>query len=190
MAGDLNSTTRLLNLYGRGERQVELELLEAIYGHLHELAERNMRGQSPGHTLQPTALVHEAWMRIAKHEELEFDDRAQFYALASKVMRSVLVDHSRRAQREKRGGGRAMLSLDQVGAVPEQGVPSAVDILALEEGLVRLGEADPELCRLVEMRFFGGLKHEEIAEVMGVSVRTVERHWRAARAFLSTELSA
>jgi RNA polymerase sigma factor (TIGR02999 family) len=189
MGQDASSTTRLLNRYGRGERQVEPELLEAIYAQLHLLAERNMRGQSPGHTLQPTALLHEAWMRIVAQEALEFDGRAQFYGLASKVMRSVLVDHSRRAGREKRGGGQPLMSLDTVEPAHADGATTTVDILALEEGLVRLAAADPELCRLVELRFFGGLTHTEIAEALGISVRTVERHWRAARAFLSAELS-
>jgi RNA polymerase sigma factor (TIGR02999 family) len=189
MGDDPSSTTRLLNRYGRGERQVEPELLEAIYGQLHELARRNMRGQPPGHTLQPTALVHEAWMRIAGQEQLEFDGRSQFYGLASRVMRSVLVDHARRAQREKRGGGRTVVSLETATPEAEPLGASVADVLALEEALVRLAEADAELCRLVELRFFGGLSHEEIARMRDVSVRTVERHWRAARAFLSAELS-
>ena len=190
MSPEPPDTTRLLNRYGRGERAVEPELLDSIYTQLHALAQSNMRGQSPDHTLQATALVNEAWMRIQRQNELEFDGRAQFFALASRVMRSVLVDHSRSAQRRKRGEGQPLLSLDdaELGPAVKSGI-SAVEVLALEDALERLERADADLCRLVELRFFGGLSHREIAEVQQVSVRTVERQWRAARAFLNAELA-
>lgn len=188
MASRPGDATRLLNRYGRGEREVERELLAAIYGELHALAVDQMERQPPAHTLQPTALIHEAWLRLVRQDELEFATRAQFYALASRVMRSVLVDHARRATRDKRGGGARRLSfeeLDEGGADPGR---RALEVLSLEEALRELERVEPDLCRLVELRFFGGLSHAEIAEAMDVSLRTVERNWRAARAFLSAEL--
>jgi RNA polymerase sigma factor (TIGR02999 family) len=189
MSGEENRTTRLLERYLGGEREVEVELLERVYGELRELAGAHMRGQSPGHTLQPTALMHEAWMRIAGQEELEFGGRSQFYALASKVMRSVLVDHARRQNREKRGGGRGRMTLDPALDADEGSAEPSVDLLDLEQGLERLEEIDPDLTRVVEMRFFGGLSHPEIAEATGASLRTVERNWRTARAWLQANLS-
>ncbi len=189
MPSEENPTTRLLNRYLRGERAVEDELLAHVYDELRELAAAHMRGQSPNHTLQPTALMHEAWMRIAGQEELAFDGRSQFYALASKVMRSVLVDHARKGKREKRGGNRQRVTLDPALDADEGSAQPSVDLLDLEEGLNRLEEIDPSLSRVVEMRFFGGLSHGEIAEATSSSLRTVERNWRAARAWLQANLT-
>lgn len=186
----VRDTTQLLNRYGRGEKGVEAQLLAAVYQELHQLAASHMRDQAASHTLQPTALIHEAWLRLVRQEELEFDGRAQFFQLASKIMRSVLVDHARQARREKRGGGRRRLSLDTSAGAGEHGTGSdELDLLALEEGLQRLEEIEPGLCRVVEMRFFGGLSHPEIARATGTSLRTVERNWRLARAWLQSNLS-
>ena len=185
-AADPGRTTRLLNQYGGGNRGVENELLEAVYEELRSLAVSHMKRERREHTLQPTALINEAWLRIAKQENLAFDARSQFYRLASKIMRSVLVDHARAANRDKRGGERQRISLERA---PEPWVGAEVDLIALEDCLRRLEEVDPDLCRIVELRFFGGLKHPEIAATLEMSLRSVERSWRTARAWLHTELA-
>jgi RNA polymerase sigma factor (TIGR02999 family) len=177
--------TQLLNRFGDGEVEVEAELLQLVYDDLRGLARQQLGAQAGQHTLQPTALVHEAWLRLGRQAHLQFDRRRQFFMLASKVMRSVLLDHARGANREKRGGGRLRVSLvDRLGELTP-----ALDLIALEEALVRLENHDPDLVRLVELRFFSGLAHAEIAEVMKVSIRTIERHWRYVRAWLHNELT-
>jgi len=185
LSADPKTTTRLLNRLGKGDPAAAEELVPRVYAELHRLAEQHMAGQGPRHTLQPTALVNEAWARLAVQEELEFDGRDPFYALASRIMRTVLVDHARARNAEKRGGDRRRVTLldEEEG---EQGVE--LDILALDEALQRLKAMDPELHALVELRFFGGLKHPAIARVQGTSLRTVERNWRLARAWLQGEL--
>lgn len=186
-APDPQQMTLLLNRYGRGEA-VEEELLAAVYEDLHGLAATFMREQAAAHTLQPTALIHEAWMRLARQEDLHFDARSQFFRLASRVMRSVLVDHARRKHRDKRGGGRERLTLELAIDADERGSAGELDLLDLDDALVRLDAIEPELARVVEMRFFGGLSHPEIARATGSSLRTVERHWRTARAWLQANL--
>lgn len=177
---DPGRTTRLLNRYGGGDRSVEEELLASVYEELRSLAEVQMRGQPANHTLQPTALLHEAWMRLARQSTLEFDARAQFYRLASQVMRSVLVDHARKATRKKRGGDLRRISFEE----SARGGVDEVDLVELDECLEHLERLDPDLARVVEMRFFGGLSHPEIADALGLSLRKVERTWRIARAWL------
>lgn len=183
-------TTRLLNLYSEGDHSVEPQLLESVYTELHQLAAACMRGRAGEHTLQPTALINEAWLRLVRQDELHFDGRAQFFQLASKIMRSVLVDHARRTLRDKRGGGKRPVPLDEAQDSPAEGrLLSLHDVLDLEEGLTRLEEIEPDLARVVEMRFFGGLNHPEIARELDVSLRTVENRWRLARAWLHANLS-
>jgi RNA polymerase sigma factor (TIGR02999 family) len=186
MSDDPRTTTRLLNRLGKGDPTAAEELAPLVYAELHRLAERHMGGRNHGQLLQPTALVNEAWMRLAQQQELEFAGRDPFYALASRVMRSVLVDQARARKAQKRGGAwRRVTLLDE-----EPGAPDAeLDVLALEEALRRLEEMDPELHELVELRFFAGLKHPDIARIQGVALRTVERNWRLARAWLHGELS-
>jgi RNA polymerase sigma factor (TIGR02999 family) len=185
-----SEATRLLNRYAGGDRSVERALLDAVYGELHALAEACMQGQAPRHTLQPTALGHEAWLRLVNQEELVVDARAQFYGLAGKIMRSVLVDHARRVQRQKRGGERRPMALEALEREPAQARPlGTAELLDIEGALTRLEELEPGLARIVEMRFFAGLSHPEIAGHLGVSLRTVENHWRLARAWLHANLS-
>ena len=188
MPSSKDQMTRLLNRYRGGDASVERELLDGIYSELRALAAAHMKGQPARHTLQPTALVSEAWLRLARQEDLHFDARGQFYRLASATMRSVLVDHARRATSGKRGGANQRASLE---AQPGQSgdLPRVVEILTLEESLRRLEEIKPELCRIVELRFFGGLSNPEVAETLGAPLRTIERRWRAARAWLHAELS-
>ena len=178
--------TQLLNRLGRDTTVADEELMGELYAELHLLAGQHMKRQGAGHTLQPTALVNEAWLRIEASDELHFDARAQFFALAGKVMRSVLVDHAREKAAAKRGGARQRVTLS--GDLGVEGGPD-VDLLSLEEVLVKLEELDPELARLVELRFFGGLDHPTIARTVGKSLRSVERSWRLAKAWLHGELS-
>jgi RNA polymerase sigma factor (TIGR02999 family) len=160
-------------------------LTSTLYAELHGLAERQFAGASPGDTLQPTALVHEAWLRIEHLDGVRAAGRGQVFALAAKVMRSVLVDHARRRGAQKRDGGRRQ-ELDTQLAMPERGDP--IDVLSLDEALGRLDAMDPELARLVELKFFAGLPDDDVAAALEVSTRTVRRGWRTARAWLRDAL--
>lgn len=161
-------------------------LSSTIYQSLHELAARQLRDQH-AHSLQPTALVHEAWMRIAKLQDLRGEARAQFFALAGKAMRSVLVDHARRRSARKRDGGeRIDLDEEQLGAE----TTPAIEILALDEALQRLEGIDANLVRVVDLMFFCGKSIDETAELLGTSGRTVKRRWRFARAWLREQLGS
>jgi RNA polymerase sigma-70 factor, ECF subfamily len=180
-----SDVTRLLQAWSDGDHAALDELLPVVYRELHHQAERYMRNQSPGHTLQATALVNEAYLRLAGREPIEWKSRAHFFGVAAKAMRSILVDHARARQASKRGGGVAPVTLadaDQSGGQP-------VEVLELDETLKRLAELDPRKASLVELRWFGGLSIEEAAEVLSVSTATAKREWRTARAWLRRELS-
>jgi RNA polymerase sigma factor (TIGR02999 family) len=179
--------TQLLRAWGNGDLAALDELLPLVYGELHRQAERFMRTQAPGHTLQVTGLVHEAYLRLVNQEGAEWQSRAHFFGVAGKAMRSILVDHARALWAAKRGAGAQRLSLGAVDAAAGAGV--AVDVVALDEALSRLAALDPEQSRLVELRYFAGLGIEETAEVLGVSPATVKRQWRVTRAWLKRELS-
>lgn len=177
--------TAALVAYSEGDRQVVEEVLRLVYARLHDIAEDQLRREGPGHTLQPTALVNEAYLRLAD-QKTAWRSRAHFYAIAAQAMRRVLVDHARARDSKKRGDGRRPIEL------PDDGIPAAtkeVDLLALDESLQRLAQVDADSARVVEMRFFAGMEMESIAEYMGVSERTVRRHWVYAKAWLSRELS-
>ena len=158
---------------------------EQVYDELKALAASLFRHQSPGHTLQPTALVHEAYLKLAGGDEAEWKSRTHFFSLAAKAMRQILIDHHRKRSAQKRGSDHQRVTLS--GAELGQGLPE-VDILALNEALTRLEEIDERQNRVVELRFFGGLQMDEIADVLGVSKTTVEGEWRHARAWLNREL--
>ena len=179
--------TRLLLEWQRGDAAALDRLLPLIYAELRRIASRRLRRERPGHTLQPTALVHEAYLKLVQAPELEWHDRAHFFAVAARVMRQVLVDHARAHQAEKRGGALRKVSIEEVA---EPGITADVDLLALEEALGRLGDFDPQQSRVVELRYFGGLTIEETAEVIGVSPATVKREWMMAKAWLRRELGA
>ncbi len=149
------------------------------------MAERYLRGERPGHTLQPSAIVNEAYLKLLGRQGSNWQNRAHFFAVAAQSMRRVLVEHARRRDARKRGGGGARYILDTV-VMTE---PKAVDLIAVDDALVRLAELDAEQGRLVELRFFGGLTEEETAEALGVSTATVHRKWLLAKAFLHRELS-
>jgi RNA polymerase sigma factor (TIGR02999 family) len=177
-------TVELTRLFEEGA-EPDAGLLALVYAELRGIAERSMAHQPREHTLQPTALVNEAWLRLAASKELRFEARAQFFALAAKVMRSVLVDHAREKAAAKRGGAHRRVTLaDELTA----GGGPDVDLLSLEDVLTKLEAMDPELARLVELRFFAGLDHPTIARLSGKSLRSVDRSWRLARAWLHAEL--
>jgi len=183
---DAASMTLLLGQLARGDERAGQTLLPVVADELRAIAVGLLRRERAEHTLQPTALVNEAWMRLFQGGEgAEPEGRRHFYALAAKVMRQVLVDHARRRGREKRGGGEAALPLDEALAAVEV---EGVDVLDLNTALDELAALDERQARVVELRFFGGLEAEEAAGVLGVSLSTVERDWRAARAWLFQRL--
>ena len=164
-----------------GEKAAEERLLALTYGELHRLAQGYLARERRGHTLQPTALVHEAWLKLFGGSALVLEERRPFLLLAAQAMRRVLVDHARTRAREKRGGGRERLEIDTALVAPERG---AAEVLEVDEALARLRELSERQAQVVELRFFGGLEVEEVAVVLAISTSTAEREWRAARAFL------
>lgn len=178
--------TRLLQEMSDGNRAVVDELMPLVYAELRRLAGSFLRGERVGHTLQPTALVNEAYLRLIDQRRVRWRNRAHFFGIAARLMRRILVDHARRRQAAKRGGDAIVLTLDEALIADE----TDVDLVALDDALRGLGEMDPDLVRLVEMRFFGGLTIEETAEAMGVSPATVKREWSTARAWLHRELGS
>ena len=172
----------------KGEDSAALgKLLPLVYGELHRQAVRAFSRESAGHTLQPTALVNEVYLRLVKQDEMKWQNRAQFFALAAQMMRRILVSHARARKAAKRGGGDTCITLEEgVAAAPERDV----NLLAIDEALTRLETVDPEKSRMVELRFFSGLSIEETAEVMGVSPRTIDRQWQTAKAWLYREIRA
>jgi RNA polymerase sigma-70 factor, ECF subfamily len=178
--------TRMLQDWSEGDRDVPARLLPLVYDELRRVADSYLRRERPDHTLQPTALVNEAYLRLAEHSRVAFDDRAHFFGVAAKVMRRILVDHARRRHAEKRGGFRRKLSLDEA-----LGAPAApdLDLVALDEALHGLAAQDARKSRVVELRFFGGLTVEETAALLGVSTATVKNEWRVAKAWLRREMS-
>lgn len=179
-------TTQLFRRLGAGDGSVADELLSAVYDELRSLARACMARERAEHTLQPTALVHEAWLRIVGDDAPRFVDRAHFVGIAGRAMRRVLVDHARRRDADKRGGAAAEREpLDEALIAFES---RAFDLLTLSEALERLEALDPQLVRIVEQRFFAGASNAEIAASLGVSERTVERGWSTARAWLRSQL--
>lgn len=177
--------TRLLDALRAGEGDAFDRLVPLVHDELRVIAARLLRHEAPGHTLQPTDLVHEAYIKLAGGALPEWQNRAHFFGIASNTMRRLLVDHARRRKAAKRGGGVAPLRVtnEQIGVDL-----SFDDLLALDDALDRLGAMDPRLLQVVERRFFGGLTEEEIAETLGVTTRTVQRDWARARAWLYKEL--
>ncbi len=179
--------TRLLVNWTKGDRSALDALLPAVYNELHRLARRQLSKERSDHTLQSTALVHEAYLRLVD-QDVEWQSRAHFFAVASQVIRHILVDHARTHNAGKRGGGAYKLTLDEALAVPDR--QRDINLVALDDALKELSELDPQQGRVVELRFFGGLSIEETAEVVGVSPATVKRDWAIAKAWLYRQLSA
>ena len=180
-----DEVTRLLLDWGNGNEGARDELLPLIYAELRGLAERYLRAERRDHTLQPTALVHEAYIRLVEQSHPEWKNRAHFFAVAAQVMRQVLVDHARRNRASKRGKGAWHASLEDCVSFADE---RSDRLLALDDALTSLESFDPRKCKIVEMRFFGGLSIEETAEVVGVSVATIGRELRVAEAWLYREI--
>jgi RNA polymerase sigma factor (TIGR02999 family) len=177
--------TQLLQALGEGDRRALDRLLPLVYDEMREIAARHMRRERPDHTLQPTALAHEAYLRLCQRESPQWESRAHFLGVAAQAIRRILVEHARARQRDKRGGGWVRVTLSNGPAGPQD---LDFDVLALDQALERLGEEDPEDQKVVELRFFGGLSVKETAHVLGVSERTVHRRWSFAKAWLYREL--
>ena len=173
--------TLLLNRMRKGDREAAGRAAEAVYAELHRIASRQMKRERPGHTLQTTALVHEAYLRLVGAQSLEIQNRGHFFAVASRQMRRVLVDSARRANSQKRGAGVDVEDLSSIQLGTEQ---PGVDLLLLDRSLHELELLEPRAARVVEMRYFGGYTDQEIAETLGVSVPTVRRDWEYARSWL------
>ncbi|HTG87720.1 MAG TPA: sigma-70 family RNA polymerase sigma factor [Pyrinomonadaceae bacterium] len=178
--------TQLLKKWSNGDAKALDQLMPLVYDELHRLAEAYLRRERREHTLQPTALVNELFLKFFDQNSMSWQNRAQFFGIAAQLMRRILVDHARAHYSAKRGGDRFAVSLKDVAAFGAQ--PDA-DLLALHDVLNRLEEIDPTQGRIVELRFFGGLTIKETAEVMRISHATVEREWRTAKAFLKRELN-
>jgi RNA polymerase sigma factor (TIGR02999 family) len=178
--------TRLLARWSRGEQEALDELLPLVYGELRRMAGRQLRAERQEHTLTPTALVHEVYLRLVDQRRADWQNRTQFFAIAARLMRRVLVDHARARLAGKRGGSAVFVPLEQAGDPPA--ASTVADVLAVDESLARLAALDADQARLVELRFFGGLTVEEIAPLLGRSERTVKREWRLARAWLFHDL--
>jgi RNA polymerase sigma factor (TIGR02999 family) len=175
--------------WGAGDRAAGERLLPEVYAELRRCAARAMRRESAEHTLQATALVHEAYLRLVDQRRVQWQNRAHFFGIAAQVMRRILVDHARARHAAKRGGGATQLTLGD-GDAAAPAADGALDLLALHDALERLAGLDPEQARLVELRYFGGLSIEETAEALDVSPATVKREWALARAWLRRELGA
>jgi RNA polymerase sigma factor (TIGR02999 family) len=180
-----SQVTRLLQEWSDGDQEALTRLVPLVYGKLRSIARQYLKRERAGHTLQPTALVHEAYLRLVDQRRARWRNRSHFFAVAAQLIRRILVDHARSHAAAKRGGGVRPLTLE---AERELSVMSELPVLALDEALARLNALDPQQARLVELRFFGGLSVEESAEVMGISTATVKREWRTAKAWLYREL--
>ena len=177
--------TELLAKWTGGDATALEALIPLVYQELHRLAHRYLRGEKQGHSLQSTALVNEAYLRLVSQVPGRIDSRAHFLGVASHLMRQILVDHARSQRAAKRDGGQRVELVESLH--PVQG--ENIDLVALDEALENLAKLDPDQCRVVEMRFFGGLSVEETAIAMGISAATVKREWASARAWLSRELA-
>lgn len=178
------NVTQMLLAWREGDEAARDALIPLVYDQLHRIARHHLRQERPGHSLQTTALINEAYLKLIE-QSVSWQDRNHFFGIAARLMRQILVDHARARKRLKRGGDAHQISLTAAEGEQEQGA----DLLALNDALEALSEVDPQRSRIVELRFFGGLTIEETAQVMRVSTPTVERGWRAARAWLQTELA-
>ena len=186
MSASGNDVTALLAQLRQGSPDAADRLMPLIYNELRRMAAGYMQGERPGQTLQATALVHEAYMRLAGEQEGAWQNRAHFFAIAANTMRKVLVDHARRRLASKRGGGGQRVDLDEALVITENKLE---DLIALDEALQRLSQIDHRQSRLIELRFFAGMSLEDAAEVMGLSTVTLKREWRSAKAWLNHELT-
>ena len=178
--------TQILHAMSNGDRSGTDRLIELVYEDFRNLAGKYMGRDTPGNTLQPTAVVHEAFIKLVGHEEVDWRGRSHFFAVGAVTMRRILVDHARKRSAKKRGGDRQRIRLTDELTISKN---NDEDVLAIDEALTRLAEIDQRRSQIVELIFFGGLTHEEVAEVLGVTTRTVERQWASSRAWLGRELA-
>jgi RNA polymerase sigma factor (TIGR02999 family) len=185
ISSPMSDITLILDAINRGENEASEKLLPLVYDELRNLATARMFQESAGHTLQPTALVHEAWLRLVGDERQDWKSRAYFFAAAAEAMRRILVEHARRKARLKHGGGQQRLNIEDL-----ELAESAPDekILLVEEALQKLERNNPERARVVVMKFFGGMTNQEVADTVGISERSVDRHWVCAKAWLFQNL--
>ena len=176
-----HQVTDLLNEWSRGNKVALDELTPLVYDELRRIARRHMSHERSGHTLQTTALVNEAYLRLVSQKEVRWQDRAHFFALSAQLMRHILIDHARKRGVKKRGGGGQQVTLDEVAIVSQE---RDDELMALDEALKELASRDELKGRIVELRYFGGLNVEEVAEVLQIAPVTVKRHWKAAKAWL------
>jgi RNA polymerase sigma factor (TIGR02999 family) len=188
MAPPPGTFTRLLDDVSAGDEAAAAALFALVYEELRRLAATALRGERRDHTLQPTALVHEAYLRLGDEPQARWENRAHFVAVAARAMRRVLVDHARARKAQKRGSGGARVSLEDIDLVAPA-PNSDLDLVLLDQALARLSLIDPRQGRMVELRFFGGLTVDETAALLGTSARTVKRDWRMARAWLKREMA-
>jgi RNA polymerase sigma-70 factor, ECF subfamily len=178
--------TQLLRATANGDRSHLDALMAAIYQDLHRLARKHMKAERDDHTLQPTALVHEAYMRLINQHSTDWKDRIHFFAVASRIIRRILVDHAREHRAAKRGGDMQQIPIEEVNAVIG---PPGIDLLTLDEALNELAEIDSQQAKIVELRYFSGLTVEEVAELLSIGKRSVDREWQCAKAWLFCRLS-
>ena len=181
--------TKLLNEIKKGDKNALAELLPVVYEELRLLAGSHFKSERSGHTLQPTALVHEAYLRLLRQNEIEWENRAHFFGIAARLMREILIEYARARHRQKRGGGdRTQIVFDENSGFDNQ--QQLFDIIAVDETLTKLEKLDERQARVVEMKFFGGLSVEEIAEVLDISPATIKRDWSSAKLLLARTLGA
>jgi len=185
-SGSAPDVTQLLVNWSQGDQGALEQLMPLVYGELRRLASSYLRRERSNHTLQSTALVHEAFMRLVKQQDVQWRNRAHFYAIAAQMIRRILVDYARSQHADKRGAGAVKLELDEAMAVPHQ---PEIDLLGLNDALDQLAELDARQSRVVELRFFAGLSIEETAEVMHLSPASIKREWNTARAWLFRQMT-
>ena len=183
---DKDVTTLLLE-WSQGSQAALDQVTPLIYDELRRLAARQLRRERPGHTLQSTALVHEAYLKLIDQQRVQWHDREHFFAVASQMIRRILVSYARSRNSIKRGAGRTMLTLNDAGTA---GTTSEIDLIALDDALGRLSRLDPQQGRIIELRFFGGVSIQGTAKLLGISTTTVNRDWKLARAWLHRELAS
>lgn len=179
-SGETTDVTVLLNAWVDGRQEALDELMPLVYQELRKLARSYLRGERPEHTLQPTALVNEAYLKLVGQRNVRWQNRRHFFGIAAQLMRRILVDHARKRQSEKRGGGDALVSFDEAKGVPAK----ARELVALDDALNDFAEIDARSAKIVELRQFGGLSIEETADILEISPATVKRDWNAAKAWL------
>ncbi len=186
-SGTSYPVTELLTRWSSGDTSARDALVPLVYNELRRIARRCLSGQRSDHTLQPTALVHEAYLRLVRYDAIDWRDRAHFFALAAQIMRQILVDHARKQTAIKRGGNAVTLVVDEASAVTKQ---TNLDLLALDDALKQLASLDPRQSQIVELRFFGGLSIEETAQAVNISPATTKREWATARLWLLNEMNS